>query len=101
MFLLVFHKGGKNLILYFNWYLIPTPILYDFKFFFLKDFQIGIIWLKKKNTISDIKMSYVLNWYLKILFKRKYSEVLIYNAYMQGELNISSTYRFMLSVSSN
>ena len=46
--------------------------------------------------------------YLKIYFIEKIQNVvlirniknvLIYIAYMQGELNISSTYRFMLSVS--
>ena len=37
--------------------------------------------------------------FLKICFIEKIQNVLIYIAYMQGELNISSIYRFMLCVS--
>ena len=55
--------------------------------------------LKRKILSFDIKMSCVLNWYLKIIVLKKNIKVLIWIDYMQGELNISSTYRFMLSVS--
>ena len=51
------------------------------------------------STITSIDL--VFNWYLKIFCLKKNTKVLICIDYMQGELNISSTYRFMLSVSSN
>ena len=52
------------------------------------------------NLISRCLFENFKNWYLKILFLKKINiKVLICIDYMQGELNISSTYRFMLSVS--
>ena len=49
------------------------------------------------KLISKIKKNHV---YLisQDLFYKKNSKFLICIAYMQGELNISSTYKFMLSV---
>ena len=47
-----------------------------------------------------LKILFIYKWYLKIYFVLKWFQILlIYIAYMQGELNISSIYRFILSVS--
>ena len=54
--------------------------------------------LKKEILSFDIKM-FMFKLVSKIFVFKKYSKVLIYITYMQGELNISSTYKFMLSVS--
>ena len=53
--------------------------------------------IKKKITLFWYQDVYDFNWCLKIVFKEN-TKVLICIAYMQGELNISSTYRFMMSV---
>ena len=73
--------------------------------YFLNWYQYGWSWLYYWLLFYNWSFS---NWYqnsrfvllrkFKILFYEKNSKFLICIAYMQGELNISSTYRFMLSV---
>ena len=53
------------------------------------------------KLVKYIKICFLLRKIQNFVLKRKIEKknVLICLAYMQGELNISSTYRFMLSVS--
>ena len=80
--LILFHTHIYVLFVLLYFYILSTNLVY------------ARAWA---STIISIDL--VFNWYLNILFKEKYSKVLICIEYMQGELNISSTYRFMLSVS--
>ena len=92
-------------------------------FFCFKMYFMLHLYLVSKSTIGILKILFIYKWYQhlfcqhtiwfhwyhnsfcwlqeiskKIVLKSGFKNLLIYIAYMQGELNISSIYRFMLSV---
>ena len=94
--LLVFHKGGENSIFIFQLvFVFPLPC------FMIENSHLNLIsytWKEKYSLlISRCLFEYVLKLvYQNFCLKINSQNVLIYIAYMQGELNISSTYRFMI-----
>ena len=94
--------------IYFNWYPWKFILVSKYKILTFIGIKISIGKMFQLQLKFKICNDYLQLVYLKICFIKKIQNlvlirniknVFMYIAYMQGELNISSTYRFMLSVS--